>query len=141
MLLGYISSSLKAQDQKWQCLQQEDQHLTSYFSVRASSHRHNHTMQETGQPTHAAEEQQKEHQKGTKRIFFYHSNTPVELLSKQRNPAVVSWGRSVLSRVFEPWWSSQCPAPNGAGASLRAAVKGSDNYGKPEGVRKAEFQL
>lgn len=56
--------------------------------MHATSHRHNHTVQETDQPTHAAEEQQKEHQKGKKKGSFYHSNIPVELLSKQRNPAL-----------------------------------------------------
>lgn len=56
--------------------------------MHATSHRHNHTVQETDQPTHAAEEQQKEHQKGRKKGSFYHSNIPVELLSKQRNPAL-----------------------------------------------------
>jgi len=37
--------------------------------MRAFSHIHNHTMQERDQPTHTAEEQQKEHQKARKRIL------------------------------------------------------------------------
>lgn len=62
--------------------------------------------------------------------FFYHSNIPVGLLSKQSNPALVICERSELSQVFNPWWRSQWPAQNGAG----------DKNGKPEGVREAELQ-
>lgn len=99
--------------------------------MRASSHRHNHTVQETDQPTLAAEEQQKEHQKGKKRIFlaFQHPcGTPLQTGKSCPGELWKHCAHSVLwSMVVQP-----VPYSKRAGASLRSAVKGSDNYGKPE---------
>lgn len=141
MLLGYVSSSLKKHRSK--CGNIYSRRINTFLPIfLCVPPRTDTTIPCRRQPS--LHTQLKSHKKSIKKEekgSFYHPNTPVELLSKQRNPALVGCERSVLSQVSEPWWCSQCPAQNRAGASLRSAGKGRDSYGKPEGVRKAELQL